>query len=608
MAGTRHVTVGRHAASHRHREKAIHRDVPILTTMPDHIVHHQPRPIMPRFPELSGHRIRAVRRAATCLGALALAACSAGEDTASADVRAATAGVVISTAADADALVPPLVATTAGKQVVDLLFDHLAEPVATTVNTAGDASFRGVLAKAWRWSPDSLSIAFDIDTAARWHDGRPVTAADVRFSFLLYKDPTVGSMHARSLAGVDSVTISSTQTAVAWWSRRHPEQFFELTYNLAVMPEHLLGNVPRDSVLASAFASHPVGSGRYRFASWDRKRQLVLVADSTNYRGRPRFDRVIWTIAPDPNAATMAMLAGQADVLEVLRGDAVARAAAVPTVRTVEYGSLDYGYLVFNEHARAGRASPFADKALRVALSMTIDRAAVVQNALDSLGRVALGPVTRAEATWDSTVRQIAFDTIAAGRILDSLGWRWDGGHTVRSRAGRPLTFSMLVPASSGTRKKFAVLLQAQFARAGVKVEIEPVEAGVFASRLHDGDFDTAINVWRNDPSPSTLRQAWGSSKGDDVGANFGRHANARFDATVDSAIVTFDTSRRTQLFRAAYQQIVDDAPAIWLYEPRNLAAVRSRLRPTGVRADAWLAGLPDWEIEGATVRRQAAR
>ncbi|HEX3159741.1 MAG TPA: peptide ABC transporter substrate-binding protein, partial [Gemmatimonadaceae bacterium] len=458
-------------------------------------------------------RIRRLpRQRATLLlaGALAAAGCGRadGEGTADADMRAATAGVVIATAADADALVPPLVATTAGKQVVDLLFDHLAAPATAPVETVGDAGFRPELARRWTWAADSLSIAFELDPEARWHDGHPVTAPDVRFSFHLFTDPAVASTHARSFEGIDSVTVRDARTAVVWWARRHPEQFFQAAYNLAVMPRHLLDTVPRSQLLASAFAAHPVGSGRYRFERWDRKRQLVLVADGANYRGRPRFDRVIWTVAPDPNTATMAVLAGQADVLEVLRGDAVARVAQVPTLRTVEYGSLDYGYLVFNQRPARPRAALFADRALRVALSAAVDRAAVVENVLDSLGRVSLGPVTRAEATADSTLRQIAFDTVAAARALDALGWRWDAARAVRVRDGRPLAFSILVPAASGTRARLAVLLQAQFSRIGARVEVESVESVAFASRLRQGDFDAAINLWRNDPSPSTLRQA----------------------------------------------------------------------------------------------------
>lgn len=532
------------------------------------------------------------------------AACGRAGDKADSDSDArATAGIVISTAADADALIPPLVATTSGKQVVDLLFDHLADPALSTVRTDGDAGFVPRLARRWTWSPDSLSIAFEIDSTARWHDGRPVTAADVKFSFDLYVDEAVGSMHARGLAGIDSVSLRDARTVVAWWHQRHPEQFFQLAYNLAVMPKHLLDTVKRSELLASSYASHPVGTGRYRFGAWDRKRQLVLVADSANYRGRPRFDRVIWSVAPDPNAATMAVLSGQADVLEVLRGDAVAKAAAVPTLRTVEYGSLDYGYLALNQRPTRGHTSLFTDRALRVALSSAIDRVAVVRNALDSLGRVALGPVTRADATVDTTVRGIPFDTAAAARTLDSLGWRWNAAHAVRMKGDRELAFDILVPASSGTRKKLAVLLQAQLASIGAKVEIDAVETGVFASRLARGDFDAALNVWRNDPSPASLRQSWGSAKGEDVGANFGRYASASFDATLDSAIAAFDPAMRTTLFRRAHAIIVADAPAIWLYEPRNLAAVRSRLVPVGIRPDAWLAGLGDWRIDGGATR-----
>ena len=242
--------------------------------------------------------------AVVCL-VTSLVACG-GDAAGESERRAATAGIVISTAADADALVPPLVATTAGKQVVDLLFDHLAEPTGSQVRTDGDAGFRPSLAARWQWAPDSLSIAFEIDASARWHDGVPVTATDVQFSHRLYIDPVVASMHARAFDGIDSISVRDKQTAVAWWHQRNPEQFFQLVYNLAVMPAHLLAAIPRDNLLASPYASRPVGSGRYRFAQWDRKRQLVLAADSTNYRGRPRFDRVIWSVAHDPNAATMA--------------------------------------------------------------------------------------------------------------------------------------------------------------------------------------------------------------------------------------------------------------------------------------------------------------
>jgi peptide/nickel transport system substrate-binding protein len=201
--------------------------------------------------------------------------------------------LVIATAGDADVLLPPLVTTIQGAQVTSQVFDRLAEPD-STVGTAGDAHLRPRLARSWRWAPDSMSVAFALDPRARWHDGRSVTAADVSFSHALTVDPATASPVAPLLADVDSVTAPDSLTAVAWFGRRRPDRFFAFTYNLWVLPRHLLAGVPRAELAAGAFARRPVGSGRFRFGSWTPGQAITLVADTANYRGRPRLDRVVW--------------------------------------------------------------------------------------------------------------------------------------------------------------------------------------------------------------------------------------------------------------------------------------------------------------------------
>ncbi len=544
---------------------------------------------------------RHLRLTAAVISGLGVMACSRTDADAGRSARSSV--LTISTPTDADALIPPLVSTTQGKQAVDLLFDFLAE-AKTPVSTVGDAGFRPQLATGWQWAPDSLSIAFAINPKARWHDGAPVRANDVRFSFALYTDPAVASMHASDFVGIDSVSVRDSLTAVVWWSSRHPEQFFQIAYNLAVMPEHLLGAVPRDSLLRSAFAEHPIGSGRYRFAQWHHQQDLMFEADTANYRGAPNTARVVWLVAADPTAASLRVLAGQADVLESVRGDAFTQTRRSARVRAVEYGSLDYGYMLFNYHRTvSGTRRLFADRALRVALTQTIDRAAVVANALDSLGRVALGPFTRATDAVDTSMHQIAFDTAAAARALDALGWKLESSDGMRHKGGRALTFSLLLPATSTSRKRIAVLVQAQLKALGVQVDVDAVEPQVYAARLGKGDFDAALNVWHTDPSPSTIRQVWATARGGDRGANFGHYSNVSFDADIDSASTTFDPARRQAYYRRAYQSVVDDAAAIWLFEPRNFAAVSNRVTPTGMRADAWWAALPNWRVADAGTR-----
>ncbi|HEY8312472.1 MAG TPA: ABC transporter substrate-binding protein, partial [Gemmatimonadaceae bacterium] len=194
-----------------------------------------------------------------------------------------------------------------------------------------------------------------------------------------------------------------------------------------------------------------------------------------------------------------------------------------------------------------------------------------------------------------TTLHEIPFDSADASRKLDALGWRMDKASGVRRRAGQQLAFSLLVPSSSKIRTGLAVLLQAQFARVGAKVSIDAAEPAVFVDRLQKGDFDAAIHAWHSDPSPAALRELWGTQV-PGTGANYASYSNPSVDALVDSAAAEFHPERRTALFNRAYQTIVDDAPAVWLYEPRNVAGIQRRVTPVGMRADAWWADIADWK------------
>jgi peptide/nickel transport system substrate-binding protein len=541
---------------------------------------------------------RALISALSC-GVMLVAGCAdAGTDT-----KGPSGVLTVATPADADALIPPIVASLQGKQAVDLLFDMLAKPTGA-IETVGDAGFAPQLASRWSWAADSLSIAFTIDSAARWHDGQPVRAHDVAFSYALYTDSAVASPHAGAFAGIDSVTARDSSTAVVWWSRRHPEQFFQVAYNLAIMPAHLLASTPRAALAQSEFARHPIGSGRYRFGAWTRGQLLVFEADTNNYRGAPGIARVIWSVTPDATAASLRVLAGEADLLEAIRLDAYAQASTTKGLTLVPYHTLDYAYLAFNFNARsAATRQLFAAQPLRAALSASLDRQAMVQNVLGELGLVALGPFTRAVPAADTTVAQIAYDTVSADHVLDSLGWT-RGPDGMRARGGTPLRFEVIVPASSATRQRMATLMQAQFRARGVDMRIAAVEPAQFFARVGSGDFDAALNMWHADPSPMAVRDVWGSPRGNDVGGNFGRYRNATVDAAFDTAATTFDSARRRTLFHRAFAEIVRDVPAIWLYEPRSMALMRDRVRPTSLRADAWWSGIPDWTVDAGAPAR----
>ncbi|AHG91258.1 ABC-type transporter, periplasmic subunit [Gemmatirosa kalamazoonensis] len=524
---------------------------------------------------------------------LALAACGrdrpasgAGSGSGAGDVGGT---LVIATAGDADILLPPLVASLQAAQITSQLFDRLAE-IDSTMNTVGDAAFAPRLAKSWTWSGDSLSVRFALDPRARWHDGTPVRAADVKFSYEVYADPATGSPATELLQNVASVDAPDSLTAVVHFKSRRPEQFFDFVYNVYVLPQHLLGGTPHAALRTTPFARQPVGTGRFRFVRWEPNQRIEIVADTTNWRGRPKLDRVIWSFAPDPAAATAKLLSGEADLWEMLRGDAIGQVASKASLRAMPYASLDVGFLLFNV-----RGGMFADRALRRALAESIDREGLVRSALDTLAYVATGPAPR--ALDGKPHGAITHDLAAAARTLDSLGWRM-GPDSVRAKSGKPLAFGLMVPTTSQVRIRLAVLLQEQLKQIGAKVTIEQLEPNAMMQRLGTHKFDAMLHAWHADPSPSTVRQSWGSAAANAPGSpNVAGYASRAFDALIDSAALAFDPAQQKQLYARAYDTLTDDAPAVWIYELRNFAGVHRRVRPAGVRADAWWAALGDWSI-----------
>jgi peptide/nickel transport system substrate-binding protein len=504
--------------------------------------------------------------------------------------------IVIASAADADVLFPPLTLTLQGKQVVDQVFDNLAD-IGPALNTVGDAGFTPRLADSWRWAPDSMSVAFHVNPKARWHDGPAVTAQDVRYTFQLVKDTSLASPLGSNLDNVDSVSVPDSLTAVVWFHQRTPDTFFKVASPIAILPAHLLSKTSPASLHESAFASAPVGSGRFRFGSWDKTSRIVLQADTANYRGRPVADRVMWLISLDYQAASLRFLNGEADFLDVVRPELVAEATAKAKKLITTPGSLDYGYVAFNlrNAANAGPHPIFGDRETRRALVMAVDRAAIVRNVFDTVGLVAHGPATRLLPTSDTTLG-LPYDTARAARTLDSLGWK-RGANGLRSRGKTAMAFSLMVPTSSPIRMKIATLLQEQWRKAGASVRVDQLELNTFGARMDERKFESLLNGWHIEPTPSSVREEWASSEIRKGGYNATSYRSPAFDAVIDSAIRETNPTRSVALYRRAYSVLTDDAPAMWIYELRNVRGASQRIDPVGMRPDSWWAGLADWSV-----------
>jgi peptide/nickel transport system substrate-binding protein len=536
---------------------------------------------------------------ALILSAAALTACSSKESSTATDTGSGGT-FIMSLSGDAVSIFPPFVNDLNGRIIQDLVFDRLAE-IGQDMSTIGDKGFAPRLAKSWTWAPDSLSIAFSLDPRARWHDGKPVTAGDVRYTFSVFTDPKVGSPVAPLLTNIDSVSVKDSLTAVVFFKKHTPEEFYDVVYQLLIIPEHVYGSIPREELHTSDATRQAVGTGRFKFVKWEPGTRIELVADTGNYRGRPKLDRVVLAPVANPAAGMTQVLTEQSDFLQAYPIDQVGKLDSSTVARPLVEPTQGYTFLAMNTHDPKAKNSPhaiFSDVRVRRALSMAVDRVGSLRNVFGDKGRLGYGPFPMTIAVGDSTLKLPAYDTTAAKALLDSSGWR-AGPTGIRAKNGRPLKFSVVYPTTSLPRKQYSVLLQEQFRRVGAEVEIQSIDHGAYmAKHLQPGNFDAILHSFNTDPSPSGSKQNWGTAGIGPQGQNALRYSNRVVDALLDSATSSFDPVLVKRYASRAYQQIIDDAPAIWLYDGLNVDAVHRRLNVAPIRADGWWVNLPDWSVQ----------
>src|SRR5216110_1515611 len=383
--------------------------------------------------------------------------------------------LVIAAPGEPDILLPPITLLAIGRDVTDQLFLKLAD-VGMSSNTVGDDDFVPQLAARWDWT-DTVTLTFHLDPRAHWQDGVPVTAAYVAFTFEVYTDSVIDAPSRYALRDIASVTARDTLTAVFHFRRRYAEMFFDAVYHMRVLPAHVLRALPRAAWRTAPFGRQPIGDGPYRLVRWKAGESLELAADSTFFLGRPHLRRLIWRFTPNLDVAVTQLIAGQADAIEVLGPPSnVKRVHAVASLATYPYAGNTYGFLAFNLRATGDTSAPhplFGNRELRRAVVMALDREGMLQNVWggDHLAAVPPGPMPRLWSLWDSSLaRNLAHDSVAAARLLAA------------QRGQR--AFHLLVPTTSGLRRQYARLIQAQLQPFGWDVRIDELDLAVVQQRV----------------------------------------------------------------------------------------------------------------------------
>ncbi len=545
----------------------------------------------------------------TCLGACLVAIAAAGHPSAARAQRgdAARRSIVIVTGQEAAVPVPTLMegpqATLANFEIADQLFLRLAE-LGPTLMTAGDRALQPALARSWT-RRDSVTLVFELDPRARWHDGVPVTAADVLFTFARARDPRLCPGLAKLLGRIVSVTAEDDHHVVFRYSHPYAEQLYDAAFHVAPLPKHLLAGIPADSLATSRFVQAPIGDGAYRWVRRAPGEFIELAANERFFLGVPAIRRVVFRVASDAETRVNMVLAGDADAMDNIpppRAN-IARVQANRDLRIIPVPSPSVGYLLFNQRDPRDTTRPhpvLADVRVRRALGLALDRRLMVRATFGSAADVPYGPASPVLWIRHGAPQPLRQNVPQARRLLAMAGWTDHDGDGVLDRNGRPLALAMTLPSTSAIRQQMALQIQEQFRRVGVRLELEQMEGPVWNERRNAGRFDIDFSAVLQDPSPSGLSQAWSCG---------GRTNVAHFcDPGVDSLLET--AARTTENAGPAWHDVLRrieaDAPAVFLYAPSYLYAVHRRFTNVRIRPESSWLSLREWSVAAPAAERAA--
>ncbi len=466
---------------------------------------------------------------------------------------------------DASRLLPILASDSASGTIVGLLFNGLLK-YNERLEIVGD------LAQSWTVSPDGLELTFVLRPNVRWHDGTPVTAADVQFTYQKLIDPAVRTPFSSSYELVESLEVLDARTVRV----RYREPFAPAleSWMMGLIPKHLLEH---EDLNTAAFLRRPVGNGSYRFVRWKTGELIELAANPDYFEHRPYLDRYLFRIIPDEATLFLELLTQGVDLagLTPLQYTRQTQGAFVERAyRKFRYPSFGFTYIGYNL-----QDPRFADVRVRRAIDHAVDKQAILDGVLFGLGAVATGPYPKESWAFNPAIQPASCDPDVAKTLLREAGWEDHDGDGWLDRNGQPFRFTLLTNQGNEVRRQVAEIVQQQLRRIGIDVKIRVIEWSTFVHEFIDKRrFEAVLLGWNLSRDPD-LYDLFHSSKTREGEYNFGGYANPEVDRLLVEGRRTFDQNERRRIYQEVHRKLAEEQPYTFLYVADALPVAASRLR-----------------------------
>lgn len=463
-------------------------------------------------------------------------------------------------------LVPYLSTDVYGRRVIDEVVDSLAAYDPETL------ALRGRLASAWQRDPDGLWVRVRIRDDARFSDGMPVTAEDVRWTIQEFVfNPQIEAERSRStLDMIKDVKVIDEKTVEFVFDK---PLFTNLSYSLGiyVLPKHFYSKFEPSQINQSTGLL--MGSGGFKLASLDPDRQwapgedVVLVRNDLFWGPRSPLDRLRYKTVTNDLASLVAYRNGEGDMLTPTSPQYNQAREEADWER--ENWSLNwvnmrsgYSFIAWQCGPRNERLTPFHDKRVRRGMTMILDRERMIRDIWDGIGVVASGPNNPESPTSDPDIAPWPYDPEQAQALFKEAGWEDRNGDGVLENAeGQEFQFELTMATGGEIVERITSYVKNQCTRNGIRCNIRLVDWSIYQDLLKRRDFDALMMAWSANAPESDPKQIWHSSSILDQGDNFIQWADADADGLIDAIRATLDTDERMGLWQDFHGVVHEEQP-----------------------------------------------
>lgn len=436
------------------------------------------------------------------------------------------------------------------ERIDNLIFDDL-------LSRGNDLNVAPGLAEKWE-VPDPLTYVFHIHRGVTFHDGRPLTSKDVKWTFDSLLEGKIHSTKAAVYKYVDHIDAPDDTTVVFHLK----EADATLLWNLS---DGAMGIVPYGS--GDEMTLHPIGSGPFKFVSAETDREVVIERNDQYWEGPPKLARVRFAVVPDETTEALELRKGSGDVsINALTPDTVVTLAKNPNLRVMNGPGTRLAYLGFNL-----RDPILKDVRVRQAIAYALDRRPMIEYLWRGEAEQAKSILPTQSWAYNGNVPAYEHDPEKAEALLDAAGYPPVNG--VRFH------ITMKTSTDANTRLMVAVMQQ-QLREVGIALDIRSFEFATFFSDVQHGAFQMYGLRWiGGNEDPDIFEYAFHSSKFPPNGANRDYYSNPKVDALIDKARQEIDPQARKALYGEVQTILAHDLPYINLWYLNNVLVHTTRVR-----------------------------